>query len=243
MTLQKLCSLTRKGLDDFQMLREGECVAVGVSGGKDSLALLAALAAISKYHPKHFTVKAITVNLGFDGADFSAVRDYAKGLGVEYHVAKTKIGKVVFEARKEKNPCSLCSKMKRSVLCETAKKLGCTSLALAHHKDDLIDTFLLNLYYSGSLSTFLPVTELDKTGIRVIRPLLYVEEKDVVYFAGKNPMPVTPSLCPADKNTAREKVKRELNEKRREIPDIKAKIFGAILRGGLLDPNRNGNCE
>lgn len=235
MTLEKLCSVTRKGLDDFNMLREGERVAVGVSGGKDSLALVTALTKIASYHPKRFSVLAVTVDLGFEGADFSALTAYLASIGVEHHVEKTKIGKVIFEARREKNPCALCSKMKRAVLCETAKRLGCTALALAHHRDDLVETLFLNLYFAGRIDTFRPVTELDKTGIRVIRPFLYVQEKELIYFANKNPMPVAPSLCPADRSTRREWIKADLREKSRGIPDLKAKVFGALLRSGLLE--------
>lgn len=240
MKLQKLMSITRKGLDDFSMLEKGDCVAVGVSGGKDSLALVTALAHLSRFHPTGFTVKAITVDLGFAGADYSAIGAYLEPLGVEYRVVKTEIGHVVFDVRKEKNPCSLCAKMKRAVLCETAVAMGAKKLALAHHRDDLIDTFLLNLFYAGRIDTFLPVTDLDQTGITVIRPFLYAEEKDLVYFANKNPMPVCPSGCPADKATTREEVKVLLRTLAKENPDIKAKLFGAIARSGLLDRKKNG---
>ena len=239
MTLQKLLSATRKGVDDFKMIPPGATVAVGVSGGKDSLALVTALAALAKFHPSHFTVKAITVDLGFPGADFAPIADYLEGLGVPYRVEKTAIGQVVFEERQEDNPCSLCAKMKRGVLCTAAKDWGCTHLALAHHKDDLIDTFLLNLLYAGRIDTFLPVTKMDRTGITVIRPFLYLEEKELVYFANKNPMPVCPSGCPADKNTCREEMKDLVKSLARRNPDIKAKLFGAIQRAGLLDREVN----
>lgn len=239
MTLQKLMSLTRKGLDDFSMVEEGDCIAVGVSGGKDSLALVTALAGLSRFHPKRFTVKALTVDLGFPNADFSPIARYLEGLGVEYRVEKTEIGRIVFDVRKEKNPCALCSKMKRAVLCEAARDMGAKKLALAHHKDDLIDTFLLNLFYAGRLDTFLPVTDLFKTGITVIRPFLYAEEKELVYFTNQNPMPVCASGCPADKHTSREDVKLLIRGLARENPDIKAKLFGAIQRAGLLDRKSN----
>jgi tRNA(Ile)-lysidine synthase TilS/MesJ len=232
-------SITRKGIDDFSMIHQGETIAVGVSGGKDSLALVTALAHLSRFHPANFKVKAITVDLGFPGADFTPIATYLESLGVEYFVEKTEIGKIVFDVRKEKNPCSLCAKMKRAVLCEAAKRIGCTALALAHHRDDLIDTFLLNLFYAGRIDTFLPVTDLDKTGIKVIRPFLYAEEKELVYFTNKNPMPVCPSGCPADKKTMREEVKGILAALGKENPDVKAKVFGAILRSGLLDREKN----
>ena len=239
MTIQKLMSITRKGIDDFNMIPEGAKVAVGVSGGKDSLALVTALAHLSKFHPSHFQVKAITIDLGFEGADYTPIANYLGELGVEYRVAKTEIGKIIFDVRKEKNPCALCAKMKRGILCDTAKEMGCDFLALAHHKDDLIDTFLLNLFYAGRIDTFLPVTELTKTGITVIRPFLYAQEKELVYFANKNPMPVCPSGCPADKHTSREDVKGLVKTLAKENPDIKAKIFGAILRSGLLERKEN----
>lgn len=239
MTLQKLMSLTRKGIDDFSMIPEGACVAVGVSGGKDSLALVTSLAHLSRFHPARFTVKAVTVDLGFEGADYTPIADYLASLGVEYRVEKTEIGKIIFDVRREKNPCALCAKMKRAILCETARDMGCTLLALAHHRDDLIDTFLLNLFYAGRIDTFLPVTELSKTGITVIRPFLYAEEKDLVYFTNKNPMPVCSSGCPADKHTSRQEIKDLIETLRRENPDIKAKLFGAVLRAGLLDRREN----
>ena len=226
MTIQKLMSLTRKGIDDFQMIGAGESIAVGVSGGKDSLALVTALAHLSRFHPAGFTVKAVTVDLGFPDADFDPIARYLEEISVEYRVVKTDIGKIVFDVRKEKNPCSLCAKMKRGVLCDAVKEMGCEKLALAHHRDDLIDTFL-------------PVTDLFKTGVTVIRPFLYVEEKELVYFSNKNPMPVCPSGCPADKTTTREEVKTLIRTLAAENPDIKAKLFGAIQRAGLLDRKSN----
>ncbi len=243
MTLQKLMSLTRKGLDDFSMLREGDCVAVGLSGGKDSLALVTALAALSRFHPKHFTVKAVTVDLGFEGADYSPIESYLEPLGVEYHIEKTEIGKIIFDVRQEKNPCSLCAKMKRGVLCDAAKKIGCSTLALAHHRDDLIETFLMNLFYAGRVDTFLPVTELARSAVRVIRPFLYVEEKELVYFSNKNPMPVCPSRCPADRFTKRQDIKELIQALSKQNPDLKAKLFGAIERAGLLSRRENDTIE
>ncbi len=239
MTLQKLMSLTRKALDDFDMIPQGAKIAVGLSGGKDSLALVTALAHLSRFHPSQFQVKAVTVDLGFEGADYAPIARYLAPLGVEYRVEKTEIGRIIFDVRKEKNPCALCAKMKRAILCDAAKEMGCTHLALAHHRDDLIDTFLLNLFYAGRIDTFLPVTQLSKTGITVIRPFLYTEEKDLVYFTNKNPMPVCPSGCPADKHTSRQEVKELLDVLRRKNPDIKSKLFGAIGRAGLLDRKEN----
>ncbi len=239
MTIQKLMSITRKGLDDFSMLQEGETVVVGVSGGKDSLALVTALAHLSRFHPKRITVKALTVDMGFPQADYSPIARYLEELGVEYRVEKTELGKLIFDVRKEKNPCSLCSKMKRGILCDAVKEMGSSTLALAHHRDDLIDTFLMNLFYAGRIDTFLPVTELTKSGVKVIRPFVYTEEKDLVYFTNKNPMPVCPSFCPADKNTVREDMKNLLRTLAKENPDIKEKVFGAILRSGLLHRTEN----
>lgn len=237
--MKKTLGCLRKADQDFDMICPGDRVAVGVSGGKDSLALVTALAQLSKFHPARFQVKAVTVDLGFEGADYSPIAKYLEELDVEYRVVKTEIGKIIFDVRKEKNPCALCAKMKRGILCDTAKEMGCDFLALAHHKDDLIDTFLLNLFYAGRIDTFLPVTELTKTGITVIRPFLYAQEKELVYFANKNPMPVCPSGCPADKHTSREDVKGLVKTLSRENPDIKAKIFGAILRSGLLERKEN----
>lgn len=239
MTIHKLTSITRKCLDDFSMVEEGDVITVGVSGGKDSLALVTALSALSRFHPKKFTVNAVTVDLGFPGADYTPIACYLEELGVPYRVEKTEIGRIVFDVRKEKNPCALCAKMKRAILCEAVRNMGGRILALAHHKDDLIDTFLLNLFYAGRIDTFLPVTDLDKTEVTVIRPFLYAQEKELVYFANKNPMPVCPSGCPADKFTSREEVKTLLRTLAKDNPDIKAKLFGAIERAGLLHRRKN----
>lgn len=234
MTLQRLLSLVRSCTDDYQMIRPDDRIAVGISGGKDSLALLRALAALKEFYPHPFTLRAVTVDMGFPGGtDFSPVRDFCESLGVEYTVVPTAIYRVIFEERKEKNPCSLCAKMRRGVIDRAAAELGCNKLALGHHADDVIDTFLLNLFYGGSLSSFSPVTYLEKSGITLIRPMIYVWEKELSGFIKKQSLPVVKSACPADKNTRREDVKRLLLTLEKDNRDIKAKIYGALRRAEL----------
>ncbi len=234
MTLQRLLSLVRSCTDDYHMISPGDRIAVGVSGGKDSLALLRALAALKEFYPHPFTLHAVTVDMGFpEGSDFGAVRAYCQRLGVDYTVVPTAIYRVIFEERKEKNPCSLCAKMRRGAIDRAAAELGCNKLALGHHADDVIDTFLLNLFYGGSLSSFSPVTVLEKSGITLIRPMIYVWEKELSGFIKREAPPVVKSPCPADKNTRREDVKQLLLQMEKENRDIKAKIYGALRRAEL----------
>jgi tRNA(Ile)-lysidine synthase TilS/MesJ len=216
------------------MINEGDKIAVGISGGKDSLALLCALAAMRDFYPKKYSLVGLTVDMGFkEPMDLSPVEEFCQKLGVAYHIEKTAIASVIFENRKEKNPCSLCSKMRRGAINKAAVKLGCNKLALGHHCDDVIDTFMLNLFYGGKLGTFSPVTELEKSGITQIRPMIYVREKELTGFIKKAELPVVKSTCPADKNTRREDMKKLILQLEKDNRDIKSKIFGAISRGGL----------
>ncbi len=234
MTLQRLLSLVRSCTDGYEMIAPGDRIAVGLSGGKDSLALLRAMAALRDFYPKPFTLRAITVDMGFPTpCDFSAVEAYCKKLHVEYTVIPTQIYRVIFEERKEKNPCSLCAKMRRGALDRSAAELDCNKLALGHHADDAVHTLLLNLFYGGSLSTFSPVTHLEKSGITLIRPMLHVWEKELSGFVKKEDLPIVKSPCPADKNTRRETVKQWLLTMEKENRDVKAKLYGALRRSGI----------
>lgn len=231
MTLQQLMSPIRRAIDEYDMIDDGDKIAVGLSGGKDSIALLSALAGIRRFYPKKFTLIAITVDTGldYDEDEKRALKEYVNSLDVEYVVTKTEIAKVVFEMRKESNPCSLCANMRRGALNGTAKELGCNKVALGHHGDDLVETFFLSMLYEGRLSTFHPVTTLSRADLSVIRPMIYVRERDVASFSKDKPILHNP--CPADKHTKREYVKNLLKQVRTEIPFANENILNALTNG------------
>ena len=231
--IKRVLSYTRRAVDDYEMIREGDKIAVGVSAGKDSLTLLCALAALRRFYPKKFELCAITVDMGFEGSDFSAIRALCDKLEVPYTVVPTEISKIIFDVRKEKNPCSLCAKMRRGALHTAAKELGCNTVALGHHFDDVVETFMLNLFFEGRLGCFQPVTYLSRMDIRLIRPMIYMPEKDVRYFAKNAELPVMSSPCPADGNTQREEMKQLLAKLDRENKGLRYRIFGAIQRGEI----------
>ncbi|MBO4323265.1 MAG: tRNA 2-thiocytidine(32) synthetase TtcA [Clostridia bacterium] len=234
MELQKLSSLVRRAVQDYNMIEEGDGVAVGLSGGKDSVSLLLALSSLSRYYPKKFTVKAITVDmgLGLDEKEVLSVKELCEKLGVEYIVEKTEIGKIVFEAREEKNPCSLCANMRRGALNNAAVKNGCNKVALGHHADDFLETFFLSLFYEARLSVFQPITKLERCNLTVIRPLLYVREKEIIGFSkGK---PVIHNPCPADKHTKRQYIKDTLKALEKDNPKLRENVLSA-----LYNPDRN----
>ena len=231
--IKRVLSHTRRAIDDYEMIKPGDKIAVGVSAGKDSLTLLCAMAELRRFYPVPFELCAITVDMGFDGADFSSIEKLCRELDVEYHIIPTQISKIIFDVRKEKNPCSLCAKMRRGALYNSAKELGCTSVALGHHFDDVVETFMLNLFFEGRLGCFQPVTYLSNTDIYLIRPMIYMPEKDVRYFAAKAELPVVKSPCPADGNTEREEMKQLLARLEKENKGLRYRIFGAIQRGEI----------
>lgn len=229
MKLQQLMSLVRRAIDDYHMIDEGDHIAIGVSGGKDSLALLYALSGLQKYYPNHFTLCAVTVDLGFQNFHLDKITELCEELQVPYHIVKTDIGKIIFEDRKESNPCSLCAKMRKGALNQAMKEIGCNKIAYAHHKDDVVVTMLMSLLYEGRFHTFSPVTHLDRMDMTVIRPLIYVKEADVKGFVNKYHVPVAKSPCPADGNTKREYVKQLLAQLNHENPGVKERLFTAIM--------------
>lgn len=233
MTLQKVLSRVRQAVADYHMIEEGDRIAVGISGGKDSLTLLLALYELSKFYPKHFTVIAVTVNLGFQNLNLNEIRTLCADRNIPYTVVETSIAQIVFEDRKEDNPCSLCAKMRKGALNDAIKDLGCNKIAYAHHEDDVVETMMLSLFYEGRLHTFSPVTHLDKTGLTVIRPLIYMREAEVIGFVNKYQVPVVKSPCPADGHTTREYIKELLQQIHRENPGVKDRIFTAIQRGNM----------
>ncbi len=233
MKLQQVMSHVRRAIDDYHMIEEGDCIAVGISGGKDSLALLYALSGLRRYYPKHFSIYAVTVDLGFQNLNLDKIVSLCKELNVPYKVIRTNIGEIVFRDRKEDNPCALCSKMRKGALNNAMKELGCNKVAYAHHKDDVVTTMMMSLIYEGRLHTFSPVTYLDRADMTVIRPLIYMNEADVIGFVNKYHVPVVKSPCPADKHTKREYVHQMLQQLNRENPGVKDRMFTAILNSDM----------
>lgn len=231
--MQKLLSQVRKCVRDYQMLSPGDRVAVGVSGGKDSLALLRLLAELRDHSAVPFELLAVTLDMGYEEMDFSPVADLCARLQVPYTLRRTQIREIVFDIRKEENPCALCAKLRRGILNETAVELGANKVALGHHYDDTVETFALSLIYEGRISCFLPVTYLDRTGLTLIRPILYLHEKTIRNFAEREHLPVVHNPCPADKNTKREDVKALLYELEGRYPGLKDNIFGGLQRSPL----------
>lgn len=231
--MQKLLSQVRKCIRDYQMLSPGDRVAVGVSGGKDSLALLRLLAELRDHSAVPFELLAVTLDMGYEEMDFSPVADLCARLQIPYTLRRTQIREIVFDIRKEENPCALCAKLRRGILNETAVELGANKVALGHHYDDTVETFALSLIYEGRISCFLPVTYLDRTGLTLIRPMLYLHEKTIRNFAEREHLPVVHNPCPADKNTKREDIKALLYELEGRYPGLKDNIFGGLQRSPL----------
>ena len=216
------------------MIKPGDKIAVGVSAGKDSLTLLCAMAELRRFYPVPFELVAVTVDMGFEGGmDFSPIQKLCDELNVPYHITKTEIAKIIFDIRKEKSPCSLCAKMRRGALHRAAKELGCNVVALGHHFDDAVETFMLNLFFEGRLGCFSPVTYLSRMDITLIRPMIYMPEKDARYFAQKLELPVIKSPCPADGNTERSEMNKLLLDLERNNKGLRYRIFGAIQRGEI----------
>ena len=228
MTLQRVLSYVRRAVDDYHMIEDGDHIAVGISGGKDSLTLLYGLNGLMRFYPERFTIHAVTVDLGFQNLNLEKIQSLCQELNIDYTIVKTDIADIIFNQRKETNPCSLCAKMRKGALNEAIKKAGCNKVAYAHHKDDVVETMLMSLIFEGRFHTFSPVTFLDRTGLTVIRPLLYMNEADVVGFVNKFQIPVVKSPCPADGNTRREYIKNVLKNLNQDTPGVKARMFTAI---------------
>lgn len=226
--MQKLLSYLRRSVDDYNMINEGDKITVGVSGGKDSLALLYSMAKLRDFYPKKFTLCAVTLSMGYEEMNFDAVAQLCEELGVEYVLKETDIAQILFEIRKEKNPCSLCAKMRRGALHDAALEMGSHKVALGHHWDDALETFMLSLVYEGRVNCFSPVTYLDRKDITLIRPLLYAPENYITGFARRFELPVVKNLCPADKHTKREYVKNLITQLEYENPGFKTRLFTAI---------------
>lgn len=246
--IRRLLSCTRRAVDEYEMIDDGDRIAVGLSGGKDSIALLCALINLSVFYPKQFEIVGITADMCFEDIgrppmDFSGIADFCKAHGVPFRLVKTSLAKIIFETRAESNPCSLCSKMRRGILHDAAKEEGCNKIALGHHYDDAIETFMLNLFHEGRLGSFSPKTYLDRKDITLIRPLIYAPEKDVRYFISNNDLPVVETSCPEDGHTEREEMKQLVQSLDRRYKGLKHRIFGALQKSGIdgYAPRKNGN--
>ena len=233
MKLQRLLSLVRQAVDQYEMIEEGDHIAIGISGGKDSLTLLWGLAHLQKFYPKHFSLSAITVDMGIDIMDLEPIRELCQEFQVPYEIVPTEIGKILFDIWKETNPCSLCAKLRKGALNNKALEMGCNKIAYAHHKDDLIETAMMSLLYEGRFYAFSPVTHLDRTDLTVIRPLMFVSEADVKGFRNKYQLPVCKNPCPMDGHTRREYVKNLIHTLNMENPGVKDRLFRAVIEGHI----------
>ena len=231
--MQKILSAVRKVVDEYGMIETGDRIAVGISGGKDSLLLLLALKELQRFYPKSFEVMGISIDMGFDGMDYSPIQRLCDEIGVSYQVVKTDIAEIIFDLRKEPNPCSLCAKLRRGALNDAAKAAGCNKVALGHHHDDAVETFMMNLIYEGRIGCFSPVTYLDRTDVTVIRPMLYLTESEVKRIEKSVFLPVVKNKCPADGHTKREYVKNLLHDLEQEVQGTKVRIQHAMEKAEL----------
>ena len=233
--MDKLTGRVRAAVQHYDLIQEGDRIAVGVSGGKDSLFLLCALAELTHYYPQHFTVTAITADPCFGGVDgdYSQVQELCDRLSVPYIIRKTYLGPLIFEERKEENPCALCARMRRGILHNLCVEEGFNKLALGHHFDDAVQTFFMNLCYGGRLGCFSPKTYLSRKQITVIRPLIFCEEREIRGAARRLELPVVKSACPADGVTARKDTADLVRSLEKQFPDLRQKVLGAMQRAGL----------
>lgn len=230
---QQLYSKTRQAIDDYHMIDANDRIAVGLSGGKDSLALLYALHGLQSFYPIPFSIVAVTVDLGFEGQDYNGLIALCRHLGIPYHIIPTQIAKIVFKARQEEHPCSLCSRLRKGALNQRILELQCNKLSYAHHRDDVVDTMMLSLIYEGRWNTLSPVTHLDRTGLTLIRPLIYVKEADIKGWVKAYDLPVQSSRCPADKSSKRKAVKELIHMIGIEAPGVRERMFTAIQQSGM----------
>ena len=231
--INEFSGLMRRCVDDYNMIQEGDRIAVGVSGGKDSMVLLFALKYLQGYYPKKFHLEGITLDLGFEGMDFDPVKEFCRRWDIPYTVIKTDIKEIVFDVRKEDNPCSLCSKMRRGGLNNAMKEHGCNKLALGHHFDDAVETFLMSLFYEGRISCFKPMTYMSRADVHQIRPMLYAGEQKIANLAEHYDLPIVHNPCPQDKASKRHEVKELIKTLSLQYPDLKSKVFGAMQRQPL----------
>ena len=228
--MQKILSHMRKAIEEYNMIEENDKIAVCLSGGKDSITLLYAFKALQRFYPKHFDIIAVSINPGFKFFDCDLLQSVCDDVEVPLFIENSHAQEIVFDIRKEKNPCSLCANLRRGIINSIAIREGCNKIALGHNEDDVLETFLLNLFYTGSIRTFSPVTYMDRSGITLIRPLVYASEKDTRRFIRKNNLTVMPKACPMDGTSKREDMKQMIFKLSKSIPMIRANLFGAIKR-------------
>ena len=228
MKLQRLYSLTRQAIDYYHLIEDGDHIAVGISGGKDSLTLLYALQGLKQFYPKHFELSAITVDLGFGDFDLSPVKELCERFSVPYTIVSTEIGKILFETRKESNPCALCAKLRKGALNDAAMKLGCTKVALGHHKDDAVETFVMAMFYEGRVNCFSPKSYMEKYNLSIIRPMVYIDEYMIKKTVKDNGYPIIKNPCIADGHTKRQEVKELIKNLQGYFPNLKEKLFSSL---------------
>ena len=231
--MQRMLSYIRKAVDDYNMIEDGDKIAVGLSGGKDSITLLMGLKALQRFYSKSFELIAVSINPGFDFFNSHLLKKTCEDIGVEYVEEKTHIKEIVFDIRQEKNPCSLCANLRRGILNSVAIREGCNKIALGHNEDDVLETFFLNLLYGGAINTFAPKSYMDRSGIILIRPLIYAPEKSIKAFVKKNNIEVMQKCCPMDGISKREDMKNLIHTLQKDIPSVKTNVYGAIKRSNI----------
>lgn len=228
--MQKILSHMRKAIEEYKMIEEGDKIAICLSGGKDSITMLHAFKALQRFYPKHFDMIAISIDPGFEFFDTEFLRKICSDLEIPLFIEKSNAKEIVFDIRREKNPCSLCANLRRGAINSVAIEQGCNKIALGHNQDDVIETFLLNLLYTGSIGTFAPMSYMDRTKITLIRPLIYTPEKETKRFIKRNNLSVMPKVCPMDGKSKREDMKNLIFTLSKTIPMVRANLFGAIKR-------------
>ena len=233
--MQKILGYLRRAVQEFDLIQNGDRIAVGISGGKDSLVLLAALRDFQRFGLLDYSLVGITLDPQFGGipTDYSAAASFCEQLGVEYHLIPTQIGHIVIDVRKESSPCSLCAKMRRGALHDQAKAFGCNKLALGHHNDDAIETFLMNLFIEGRIGCYAPKSYLSRKDLTLIRPLSFAPERDIVHAAKQNVPEIVKSRCPVDGHTMRETMKTFIREQEKLNPGFRTRVFGAMRRANV----------
>ena len=231
--MQKILGYMRKAIEEYNLIEDGDKIAVALSGGKDSTTLLLGLKNLQRFYPKKFDIIGVTINPGFEEFDTSDLSNICKELNIPYFEEKTQIKEIVFDVRQEKNPCSLCANFRRGALNSVAIRENCNKIALGHNEDDVLETFLLNLIYGGSINTFAPKSYMDRSKITLIRPLIYAPEKYIKNFTKKNNIPIMKKVCPMDGISKREDMKNLIEQFQKDIPTVKANLYGAIKRGNL----------
>lgn len=231
MNLQQLMSYARRAIDDYQMIDDNDVIGIGVSGGKDSVVMALVLKGLQRFYPKPFTLKAFTIDLGFDGFDPEPLTRLFRQMDIPYEIVPTDIAKIVFSEREEQNPCSLCSKMRKGALNDAAKAMGCNKIALGHHTEDVVETFYMSLLYEGRLHCFSPVTNWDRMGLVAIRPMIYTHEADIISYAKAEALPIVKNPCPADTDSKRQEMKELIKQLNKDIGDTTQRSFRAICEG------------